>query len=142
VVSSSEHELFHRPTELLDGTIPASRSELTHSSVDVRLSPEETGTVVEEIEVVGIIALLLDYLELNVLVIQSFVVDGAARLAADRSCLRFSARGFLSHTALAEKSNWDTLILQHILDMLYSGGPFRCAIGVRSTAPARDGVPE
>jgi len=44
--------------------------EFLHGAFDVGLSPELAGTVVEQVEVVGVIALLLDDLELDVLIVQ------------------------------------------------------------------------
>ncbi|HKV90938.1 MAG TPA: hypothetical protein VJW20_00170 [Candidatus Angelobacter sp.] len=72
VVARSEHELLNSTAQLLDGSAIISGCEFTHRTVHVGLSPEETGPVVEEIEVMGIIALHLDDLELNVLVIDFF----------------------------------------------------------------------
>jgi len=57
--------LFHRTT-----VIPC--SELSDGPVDIWFAPEQAGAIVEEVEVVSVITFLLDYLELNVLVIDFF----------------------------------------------------------------------
>lgn len=49
--------------------------QFTNSPVDVRLAPQDAGAVVEQVEVMGVIPFLLDYLQLYVLVIQSIVQD-------------------------------------------------------------------
>jgi hypothetical protein len=51
-------------------------SQFLHGSFDVGLAPQLAGAVVEQVEVVGVIALLLDDLELDVLIIQVVIESG------------------------------------------------------------------
>ena len=107
-------------TELLNTTAVIPCSELTDGPVDIWFAPEQAGTVIEQVEVVGVIALLLDYLELNVLVIQSLVVNGAVGVRKIESGLADSGAAIFFRRALAETWQRVNLDLQHILDMLYS----------------------
>jgi hypothetical protein len=77
VVPSGKHELLNGSAELLHRTTLIACGEFSDSAIDIGLAPEQAGPVVEEVEVVGVIALLLNDLELNVLVIQSLVINGA-----------------------------------------------------------------
>src|ERR1035438_7502313 len=72
LVVGCQHDLFHRTPKLVGRTIIAA-GQFTNSSIDVRLPPQEGGPVVEDVEVVCVVPLLLDYLQLNILVIQSLI---------------------------------------------------------------------
>jgi len=76
-IAGSQHELFHGTAKLLNATSAVTSCELSNCTVDIRLPPQQTGPIIEQIEVVGVISLLLNDLELYVLVIQGFVVNGA-----------------------------------------------------------------
>jgi hypothetical protein len=59
-----------------------SGGEFLDSAFDVGLSPELGGTVVEQVEVVGVVALPLDDLELDVLIVQ-VVIEGRGSFSSD-----------------------------------------------------------
>jgi hypothetical protein len=68
-----EFRLRSSSARWLDGLILAARvagSQLTDGAVYIGLTPEDVRPVVEDVEVVGVIAFLLDDLELDVLVVQ------------------------------------------------------------------------
>ena len=50
--------------------------QFTNGTIDVRLTPQDAGAIVEQVEVMSVITFLLDYLELYVLVIQSVIQNG------------------------------------------------------------------
>jgi len=120
VVAGFEHELLDRSTEVFNGASIITCSELTDCAIDIGLAPEQAGAIVEDVEVEGVISLLLDYLELNVLVIQSLVVNGAVGVRKIESGLADSGAAIFFRRALAETWQRVNLDFQHILDMLYS----------------------
>ena len=75
LVAGGEHQLLDSYSELLGRAVVVG-GELLHGAVDVGLSPELAGAVVEQVEVVGVIALLLDDLELDVLIVEVVIESG------------------------------------------------------------------
>lgn len=67
--AGSDHHLLNGLTELILAARVAG-SQLTDGAVYIGLTPEDVRPVVEDVEVVGVIAFLLDDLELDVLVVQ------------------------------------------------------------------------
>lgn len=86
-----EHHLLDCLAKLLGGSVVAG-GQFTNRAVDIGLAPEQRGTIVKQVEVVGIVALHLDYLELDVLVIQS-----PERLVRRCSCRIVESVVTLSH---------------------------------------------
>lgn len=70
-----KHQLLYSAAELLGASVLAA-GQFPYRAIDIRLAPQKRSPVIEEIEVVRVIALLLNDLQLHVLVIQSFVIGG------------------------------------------------------------------
>ena len=60
--------------------------QLTNCSIDVWFAPKLRSAVIEDVEVVCVVPFLLDYLQLNVGVIQSLVVSFGASLRKCEAC--------------------------------------------------------
>ena len=59
--------------------------QLTNCSIDVWFAPKLRSAVIEDVEVVCVVPFLLDYLQLNVGVIQSLVVGFGAGIGESKS---------------------------------------------------------
>jgi len=80
--TGGDHRLLDRLADLfLAAVLP--RGQFPDSAVHIGLAPELRRAVVEQVEVVGIVAFLLDDLELDVLVVQVGIVAGRIRLVRD-----------------------------------------------------------
>jgi hypothetical protein len=73
VVVGCQHHLFYGPPEFIGGTI-ITAGQLAYCSVHIGFSPQQRSPVIKESEVVRVVPFLLNNLELNVLIIQSFVI--------------------------------------------------------------------
>lgn len=69
-----DHELFDGSAELFRGAV-LTAGQFSYGTVDIGLAPEQSGAVVEDVEVVGFVALVLNNLQLKIGVIQSLVIS-------------------------------------------------------------------
>jgi hypothetical protein len=69
-----DHQLFDCVAKLLRGTVIAA-GQFSNSSIEIWLSPELGSAIVEQIEVVSVVPFLLNYLELDIPIVQSLAVN-------------------------------------------------------------------
>jgi hypothetical protein len=98
--TGGDHHLLHRLPDLFLAAV-LSRGQLPNRSVHIRLAPELGRAVVEQVEVVGVVAFLLDDLELDVLVVQVGIVAGRIRLVGEMELAGEEEAGDLAGSEVA-----------------------------------------
>jgi hypothetical protein len=71
LLAAPDHHAFDGFAELIDGAIVAG-GEFAGGAIDVGFTPQGGGVIVEDVEVVGVVAFVLDDLQFDVVVVESF----------------------------------------------------------------------
>jgi hypothetical protein len=82
-VAAIDHHAFYGLAKLVGSAIVAG-GEFAGGAIEVGLAPDLGGTVIEEVEVVGVVAFLLHDLQLEILIIDDFAVGWGTRFRKSR----------------------------------------------------------